>query len=288
MSLYAQGWALVQYLGSQADNANRFDQFLARHRSGVPARRAFAEQFPSETWPALMDQMRAYIQAGFIMPRSWKLSQPLADHTPVTRDLSAPEAEVALGLLGFFTGEFEMANQHLQAARSAGDSDDAALAALGAIADHQHRPAAAESLYAKLEAIPRRTPIADLLMAEGTYYRAVELARSDTLAARPAFELARGRFRRCLATDPGNLIASAGWARTFQFQHPPPAEALQALQKASDALPARTDLALSLFLLELGAGQIDAAARVMDSRLAATLPPADLVEARGMLEAAKH
>jgi len=288
-TLYAEGWALVQYLQSSREKAEKFDQFIGRYRAGSPPRRAFMESFPEDTWDAMLHDMHQYIAGGFIEPRTWKLREPIDVKDPDPADVPARDAQVALVALKCLEGasarnEAEASCRQVLAERP---GEPLCLAGLGMIEDARGDSAAAESLYARVAAVSPRPPLADLLVAQATLERAIALLEDQRAAlARAAFVSARGRFQRCLAANPGDLAAAVGWARSFELENPPPAEALETLRKASDALPARADIALSLFALELAAGRKDAASQLVETRLSAILRPADLARAREMLTVA--
>jgi tetratricopeptide (TPR) repeat protein len=76
---YAESWELVRYLMRTNAGAGRFMPFVRSVAEGKPARDAFQEFYPSESWDGLPDRLRAFASDDDSPYSEISLSSPLAD-----------------------------------------------------------------------------------------------------------------------------------------------------------------------------------------------------------------
>lgn len=243
--IYAEGWALVEYLQAEPSRAVRFNSFLDGIRGGMTARASFRNAFPTEEWPALVQATGKYMRDDFIDPRTVKLEARLGTPTTTSRAVSTPEALAALGDLDVAEGPARnaAADEFYRAALLLDSMQVRAWAGLGTLADRASDTARAEICFRRaLDAGPD-DPHAQLTAGLGALNRVWMLHdQLDIHRATELLELARGRFARVLQLDENNAEAMEGFGLTFLAENRIPEAAYRALALASEALPARRDV----------------------------------------------
>ncbi len=78
---------------------------------------------------------------------------------------------------------------------------------------------------------------------------------------------ARSLFRRALEKDPDNPETLAGYGKTFFYDQDGVEEGIRALTRASAELPSRTDILYDLIVLQVSAGKLQTAEKVLDRSL---------------------
>jgi len=276
-TFYSESWALVSYLTQMSTaGARPFQSYMAKLRRGEDPARSFAQVYPREQWPQLMQGLKKFLEKGEYPYWRYTFTLPFDPAAANVQSMERADVLASLGdlLLNLTDGDRPRAAEHFRAALEQQPEHAGAAARLGYINDLDGKTAVAESLYDRAYAIDPRNPLSCLLGGRGA------LKRFASHASNPAEQgestpaeliMARQRFACCLGLEPSNTEALIGFAKTYCFDRSkPPTAAIRAMEAASAARPNRTDLLWDLLDLLKRAGrdaEADSLARAIETRV---------------------
>jgi len=267
---YAESWALVHYLTSTGELRERFDRFLARLKRGEAPRGAFGAAFPSESWYGIQDKLKRYVAAKQLPHRQLPAG---VDARPVAMRVSEMRRADVYARLGAVLAEVHNDDRGkgevcLEAALGVDARCALALAYLGWNADARGRADEAESFYDRAMRADPQSAEVWLVAGMGPLVRLSggSAAGHDVSWALRQVAIARERLRRALERDPDNAEALAQYGWTFLYDERVQG-GVNALRRASRALPTRADILTNLIVALARSGDVAEATELLDARL---------------------
>ncbi len=282
---YAESWALVRYLMTRAEDSHeRFDRFLESLQQGRPPLLAFGACFPGESWDDLPATLVRLAGGEDVAHVELRVEQAFE---PVDMRLVEPSRRDVCSRLGELMARVESAAEreeqpYLDAALAPDSRHARTLATLGWLAERRGHGGAAEAYYRRALGLDSTDARSWFIAGYGELWRwwkERHLVLQGVLP--PELAEARRRLGHCLRLEPDDAEALALWGRTFYFDLQPPPEALAALERASEALPNRTDTLGPRLIVLAHAGRVAEARALFAGRLAPLLDR----EARRRVEA---
>lgn len=262
---YAQSWLIVHYLVGRAreEGPEKFNDFLNRLAAGESADEACRGALGMDL-AALEQALRGYV------------NRPSFEYIRMRFTELPPEPEIAIqpvgrgailtALAGYLAQvqpeDGSAASSHLEAALEASPGSGDALAIAAYLEAREGRlEVAAERFDRALAGSPRKA--SHLVLYPGLRLRegAAALPKQDLQTLRTA-------LRRATRLDPG--LGEAHALLGFSYlggASKEAAEGRQALERASELLPARPEIAYNLAMLQANAGEFAAARATIGSRL---------------------
>ena len=274
---YAESWALVHYLTSTEELRERFDRFLVRLKRGEAPRGAFGATFPSESWYGIQDKLKRYVAAKQLPHRQLPAG---VDARPIALRVSEMRRADVYARLGAVLAEVHDDDRGkgeacLEAALGVDARCALALAHLGWSADIRGRAEEAESFYDRATRADPQSAEVWLVAGMGPLVRVSgeRAAGHDMSWVSRQVLTGRERLRRALERDPDNAEALAQYGWTFLFDDRAQG-GVNALRRASRALPTRADVLTNLIVALARSGDVAEAKELLEVRLR-TLGEAD-------------
>ena len=253
-TFYAESWLLVHHLLQSTDrNAGIFEQFMNGLRRGGDPVKAFEDALPRDRWSALLAEVKVADQSTLRYLR-YHFEMQFENADVRTEPMSRADILYRLGSLALHNerDQHEDSEAHFRAALEQDPNHAASMAALGYIADLRGQSVAAEERYAQALPNAGRDARPWIIAALGTQHRFFAEHPGPMTLRDTAPDLmlsVRERFAQALEREPRNPGALAGYGKTFTYQLEPTSAAIEALEQASLALPARTDVLIDLMVL---------------------------------------
>jgi tetratricopeptide (TPR) repeat protein len=259
---YAQSWALLHYLMTDADRRAKLITFLGQLSAGKSIDDAFTAAF-SMKYAQLEQNLRSYVRKfGFTY-----MTYPLADmdspEPPKPEPMPRDEMLFQLGHMLVHCGPetAEDAERFLHEALAANPENAAAHADLGRLHEIAGRRDAADAAYTAAAQLGSDDPQVFLLAAYSLMQRYEGASPADV----PEKELLKIRklFERATELDPNRAAAWAGLGATYIGATQDIERGVAALEKSITLAPGDDDAAFHLAQLYTQAGRHDDAARLV-------------------------
>lgn len=265
---YGQSWLIVHYILRQPDAARKLQAFLQRVEAGEAAQAALQRVYAVDV-AALEKEQLVYLRR-----TSWPLSELRSKAADIAfEDEIAPlgDADVhyELGrvLERGLPENTSLARQELERALTIDPRHARSLAALARLAwkDGLQQEAATfiEQAQSVASSVDELVAVGETLLARVAGVVPYVMPPLKDEEKRMA---ARNLFARAIKLDSKSVAAHAGWGATFALVRDPQERAIDALQFAVGAAPARADYAMHLYVLLDAAGR-EAEAETLRQRL---------------------
>ena len=271
-TFYAQSWALVHYLLTDEQRRDRFGDYVTSIARGTDPTEAFQRAFALD-YATLEKEIEKYVRRHSFGYYWYDLEGGLETAEPRVQTLERSEALYRLAdLLAHHPPvQYGDAERHLRAALELDESNAGAYRTFGVLEAHRGRYAEAAGYFEQAvradpaDAVSHSRYGASLLeQFFSAEQSGVPTAASETP---PMLLEARRQFRKSLERDPDNLEALTGLGTTFLFDEFDLDEGIEALRKAADVQPSRTDILYHLIVLTARSGQEAEARAILDRAL---------------------
>jgi Flp pilus assembly protein TadD len=264
-SFYAQSWALVHYLFSDAARQRQLGKFLAAVGAGTTQEEAFRTAFGGD-YAALEHELRAYLKRPAIGFVNYKLAELAVPELEAMRPVSRDELLYALGSLHAWNrGTQADGEALLNEAVRLNPKHAEAHATLGFLRMARGDRAGATALFEQAIALGSRD--ATIYLLYGHSLVEDNPSAEETLRARQLFE-------RAAQLDPNDARAWAGVGMTYvRAEEGDVTPGIVALEKSLSLAASEEDAALNLIQLYAHTGRRDDAQRIYDTILARSSNP---------------
>jgi tetratricopeptide (TPR) repeat protein len=286
---YAQSWALLHYLMTDADRRAKLIQFLGNLGAGKSIDDAFTSAF-SMKYAQLEQDLRTYVRRFGFAYMTYPMAEMSIPAPPKPEAMPRDEMLFQLGHLLVHCGPetAEDAERFLNEALTANPENAAAHADLGRLHEAAGRHDAADASYETAARLGSDDPEVFLLAASSLMQRYAGTLPTDI----PPKELLKIRrlFERATELDPNRAAAWAGLGATYIGATQDLERGIAALEKSIALAPGQDDAAFHLAQLYANTGRHDDAARLVQRlETSTTLAPemkAHLASIREYLERA--
>jgi tetratricopeptide (TPR) repeat protein len=271
-TFYAQSWALTHYLlTSDAELRERFGAFLELITAERDPTEAFVEAFRIGL-SAMQNKLGAYTKYGSYNLFRFKFKGDLELGQSRITPLAHEEVLFLLGDLLAHTPpiQFAAAEQHLRAALKLDAEYADAHATLGFLRSLQHDAEQAEQHFRRAVELDPDNPRSRWLYGTSLVERFIgsfddnKIPMADETP--PLLLEAREQFQRSLELSPEHPPSLAGLGKTHVFDKDP-AEAVDVLTRAYEAMPSRDDLIVDLIVVTANSGDTAGARSLLDGAL---------------------
>ncbi|HZH31847.1 MAG TPA: tetratricopeptide repeat protein [Pyrinomonadaceae bacterium] len=262
---YAQSWAFVHYLLSDASGARQAQlaRYLELAGNGTPVEESFREAFKVD-FGQMEGALAAYVRAARYGVRSELFNAPVPAGVPAeSSPLSEAETQAALGDLLLHTNRTEDAEEYLARALKLDANLGAAHASLGLLRLQQNRLGEAREHLERAVSLAPENYLAhfyyaDLLLREG-----LETEKTVTGYAATT-RLIRAELKRAIELAPNFLEAYALLGRVDLERSPRVEETFALLGHAASVAPRRSEFKLLLAQLHARRAEFDRARRILE------------------------
>lgn len=268
-TFYAQSWALVHMLAiGDPAHKSRMGGFLRAIQQGTDSRQAFERAFGIELGVA-QQQLAEYVRLRSFTYATITFDEAFDEEAVATRPLERKELLLRLGdlLAHHPSAQPDEAELHLRAALAIDSTLTDAWTTLALLRLRQERPAEAIELCQRAIALDAKSVRAHRIHGHSLLARFRETIDEEVElgSSTPALlASAREAFRQSLAIVPDDPETLAGLGRTYLLDRESLAEGQDALGRAVQALPARTDLLRDLVILTANSGNRAGAKRLLE------------------------
>ena len=259
---YAQSWALVHYLMTDADRRAKLIQFLSHLGAGKSIEDAFTSSFAMK-FAQLEQELRAYVRLFGFKYMKYPLDEMNIPEPPKSEPMAREDVLFQFGHLLAHSGPpaAESAQQFLSETLAINPANAAAHLDLARLHEVAGRRAEAEASYAAAAELGSDDPEVFLLAA----YSLMKRYEGKSPLEVPERDLAKIRdfFQRATELDPNSAIAWTGLGATYVGSTADLATGIAALEKSLALAPGDDEAAFYLAQLYANYGRRDDAARLV-------------------------
>lgn len=271
---YAQSWALLHYLMTDADRRAKLIQFLSQLGAGKSIEAAFSAAFAMK-FTQLEQELRTYVRLFGFKYMKYPLEEMNIPEPPTPEPMARDAVLFQFGHLLAHSGPAtaESAQRFLSEALAANPEHAAAHADLGRLHEAAGRRADADRSYATAVEFGSDDPEVFLLAA----YSLMERYEGSSPLNVPPADLLKVRklFQRATELDPNRAAAWAGLGATYIGVTQDLAPGIAALEKGLALAPGDDEVAFHLAQLYANSDRRDDAARLVQRlEKSASLTPA--------------
>lgn len=271
---YAQSWALLHYLMTDADRRAKLIQFLGNLGAGKSIDDAFTAAF-SMKYAQLEQDLRTYVRRFAFTYMNYSLADLSIPEPPKPEPMPRDALLFQFGhlLVHSGPGTADAAERFLNEALAANPGNASAHADLGRLHESAGRRAAADASYTTAVQLGSDDPEVFLLAA----YSLMERYEGASPADVPPADIAKIRklFQRATELDPNRAAAWTGLGATYVGATEDLATGIAALEKSLALAPGNDEAAFHLAQLYANADRHEDAARLVHRlEKSTTLSPA--------------